>query len=179
MTREILFLIFICFHTNVLLCQTELHYGHNGKIYKCYTSLSAADSVNADSVYAIAISKKTVGIPKQILKYKNLQYLYLGSIAKVKDETKKLTKKEIIENKKRDSLTSKYSSCNEAREVRPRYTGYYVIKYIPEWISQLKKLEEINFIDAKIKKVKKYEKIFDYLPKVYIRPDTFDLNHFY
>jgi len=79
---KLLLICLISFITNAIFCQTELAYGENNKVYICYSSLAAAKSVNPDSVYGI-ILVGVKGIPKQLLQYKNLEYIYIGSKTRV------------------------------------------------------------------------------------------------
>jgi len=176
---KILLMFLIGLISNPFFCQTELVHGNNGRVYKVYTSLNSADSVNSDSVFAISLTGKFVDIPKHILRYKNLKYLYLGSTISIKDKPKKKLTKKMKEKQKLDSIISRYSSCTKTTSDKPKYNECYVIKDIPEWIGQLKNLEEVFLMTAKIKNINNYKKIFNYLPNVYIRPDTFDLNNFY
>ena len=146
---------------------TATVYGYQNKKYLCYLSFEAANKIHSDSVKGLLlIGIKFNKFPKEIFKYKNLQYLYIGSEARLA-HTEKLSKKN---QQVMDSLFKR-------GKIFPGYTEYYnrsKIKTIPKRIAELKYLEDVFLADLIINK-RKFKKIYKYLPTTHITPDINEL----
>ncbi len=151
-------LLYLCpsFHS-----QKIMQYGE--KKYVVYWSLAEASNVHPDSVQGLHLYSNAFNdFPKDILKFKNLKYLEIGSYmwANVLDS---LTPKQ---RKKYNKLKRKTcDGCAVWRYYKPN-----IIRSIPKEIKNLKKLEHCNFVTADIRSWQRYVKIFKYLPNAYILP---------
>lgn len=146
-------------------CQTKtVHWGD--KSYLVYTSFAAANKAPIDSVQGLSLmSNNFKDFPKEVLKFKNLKYLEIGTYyySEVLDS---LDKNQL---KKYEYYKIKYSVL-EMHTVMGKYKTNS-IKKIPKEIQTLNKLEVVDFMTARIYSKKKFQKIYSYLPNTDILPD--------
>jgi Leucine-rich repeat (LRR) protein len=138
--KLIYFLIAI---VNMLVAQTKT-VEYKNKLYHAYLGFSNADKVPADSVKALILrSNNFKDFPKEIFKYKNLQYLEIGTYSwgLVLDSLTPKQKKE-------------YEKLKEKACDRCGVNKYYKTNYlyrIPKEINQLKHLEVLDISGAHLK----------------------------
>lgn len=146
-------------------CQTKTVHWRN-KSYVVYTGFPAANKVPVDSVQGLSLmSNNFKDFPKEVLRYKNLKYLEIGTYYY----------SEVLDSLDKNQL-KKYEYYKKKYSVRGMYTmmGKYKtnkIKNIPKEIQKLNKLEVVDFMTARIYSKKKFRKIYSYLPNTEILPD--------
>lgn len=135
----------------------------SGKVYIIYTSLEEAGLANPDSVIYLELrSKGYIDFPVEILKYKNLEIIDLGTLY-FNDVPELLNKKQL---NKLERLKKK-CNCNEPRsiEFNPNH-----IKKVPHGICELRKLRHLSLsgVHFKYKLLDDFEKL---IPNTKIDPD--------
>ncbi len=134
--------------------------------YPVYTSLSAASKVHPDSVKGLRLYFWNLkDFPKEVLRYKKLKYLEIGSYRWV-EIVDSLPMKE----KKRFEKIKKEYKDLDMWGVK-HYTKGCRIVNIPAEIKELKELVAIDMLGVWIANKRKFKKIFEYLPNVDIIPD--------
>ncbi|MFN7910299.1 MAG: hypothetical protein ACK5QC_00645 [Bacteroidota bacterium] len=135
-----------------------------------FKSIALATKVNPDSVFGLdLVSQQLKDFPKEILKFRNLRYLNIDSYnwSSVLDS---LTSEE---RKLYQELKSK--TCDKCGVMK--FYKSSIIKSIPKGISNLKKLEYVNFGEGvRLLNIKQFKKIYSYLPQTLIFPTKYDLD---
>lgn len=136
--------------------------------------MSAANKVPPDSVKGlILISNNFKDFPKEIFRFKNLQYIEIGTYlwGQVLDSLTPKQRKKYIKLEKKVC-----DRCTVMKYYKPN-----IIKNIPKEIVDLKQLEVIDCMGTLIKSPCEFKKIYDFLPnQVSIIPDIKlfqELNH--
>jgi len=151
------------FNFHYLISQIEIVKPGNNKVYRVYTSIADAQKANIDSVFGLKLmSNGFEKFPMEILKFKKLKYLEIGSYLW----------QDVI-----DSLTIAEKKELEERQKNMPY-GATIYKYykiskisnIPPDINLLTDLEILDFTSVKLN-YKKFRKIYKYLPNTLVLPD--------
>ncbi len=133
------------------------------KQYAVYCSLIEANKVHPDSVYGLELTSNGFkDFPREILKFKNLKYLEIGSYYwySVLDSLTSQERKEF------DSLEA--DTCD--RCMVNKFFKANIIYSFPKGIKDLKKLEFCDFSTADIRNWRKFKRIYRYLPHTRIIP---------
>lgn len=166
-------LLFFVLHFTYLQSQTtSIEFLNKDKVtikLEAYTSLNSANKTNPDSVFGLDLtSQGLLDFPKQILKFKNLKYLNISSYnwSEVLDSLTE-TQKNLYFQLKQNAC----EGCGVMRFYKPS-----TVTNIPKKIKKLNRLEYVNFGEGvSIKNLKKFKKIYKYLPNCLIYPNIYDL----
>lgn len=133
-----------------------------------YTSLIVANKVNPDSVIGLDLTSQGFqDFPREILKFRNLQYLNIDSYnwGQVLDSLTDLQRELYYQLKEQ--------ACDRCG-VMKFYKGS-TIKTIPRRLKKLSKLEYVSFGEGvRISNKRKFKKIYKYLPDATIYPTKWD-----
>lgn len=154
---------FLIFTSYFSFGQKRVFTDNNGNTQIIYMSLDEANKVNPDSVlYLELMSKGYKDFPQEILKFKNLETLDLGTLHYL-DVPEQLNRRQL---RKLNRLKKK---CNCDEPSTPVYKPNY-IKNVPKDISKLTKLRFINLdgVHFNYKLLDDFEKL---LPHTKTNPD--------